>query len=237
MKKHIPNIITSMNLLSGCIAIVMAFEESFIWVVFWVIIAAVFDFFDGMSARVLNAPSKIGKELDSLADVVSFGVAPAMALFILLREYTLYIELLSSIQYYIPYIAFLIPVFSALRLAKFNIDERQTSSFLGLPTPANALFWISYVYGIQNISTTNNGLLFLTVGLIIALSILMISEIPMFSFKMKNLKIRGNEKPLLLIVCTITFLSLWGVLGLAFTVLVYIGLSLTPPISNQKSVK
>lgn len=226
-----------MNLLSGCIAIVMAFEESFIWVVFWVIIAAVFDFFDGMSARVLNAPSKIGKELDSLADVVSFGVAPAMALFILLREYTLYIELLSSIQYYIPYIAFLIPVFSALRLAKFNIDERQTSSFLGLPTPANALFWISYVYGIQNISTTNNGLLFLTVGLIIALSILMISEIPMFSFKMKNLKIRGNEKPLLLIVCTITFLSLWGVLGLAFTVLVYIGLSLTPPISNQKSVK
>jgi len=237
MKKVIPNIITSMNLFSGCIAIVMAFEGAFIWVVFWVIIAAVFDFFDGMSARLLNAYSEIGKELDSLADVVSFGVAPATAVFILLREYTFYIEPLSSIQSYIPYLAFIIPVFSALRLAKFNIDDRQTSTFLGLPTPANALFWISYVYGINVYSITSSTILFLTLGLIIILSLLMVSEVPMFSFKLKNFKIKGNEKPLLLIICAIAFLSLWGVIGLALTILVYIALSIVPVLLQRKSVK
>ena len=143
MKKHIPNTITSLNLFSGSIAIVMAFEGAYIWVVFWVIIAAIFDFFDGMAARLLNAYSDIGKELDSLADVVSFGVAPAVAVFTLLRNDIIYHESLIFIQPYIPYLAFVIPIFSALRLAKFNIDERQTSSFIGLPTPANALFWIS----------------------------------------------------------------------------------------------
>src|SRR5690554_4430819 len=120
MKKHIPNIITSLNLFSGCIAVVMAFEGAFIWVVFWVILAAVFDFFDGMAARVLKAPSDIGKQLDSLADVVSFGVAPAVAVFILLRNHTVYVEWLSTLHPYIPYLAFIIPVFSAFRLSKFN---------------------------------------------------------------------------------------------------------------------
>lgn len=237
MKKHIPNFITSLNLFSGCVAIVMAFEGAFLWVVFWVIIAATFDFLDGMAARVLNAPSKIGKELDSLADVVSFGVAPAVAVFIMLRSYTSYLESLATIQSYIPYLAFIIPVFSALRLAKFNIDERQTSSFLGLPTPANALFWISYVYGMYNISTTNNFMLFLTLLLIIVLSLLMVSEIPMFSFKLKNMQLKGNEKPLLLSVCAITLLLLCGVSGLAWTVLLYILISIVSVQLQRKSVK
>lgn len=237
MKKHIPNILTSLNLFSGCIAIVMAFEGAFIWVVFWVIVAAVFDFFDGLAARILNVPSKIGKELDSLADVVSFGVAPAVAVFIMLRSYTSYVEWLTTIQSYIPYLAFIISVFSALRLAKFNVDERQTSSFLGLPTPANALFWISYVYGIYNLSTTNNMILFLTLMLIPSLSLLMVSEIPMFSFKLKNMKLKGNEKPLLLIVCAVAFLSIWGIIGLAWTILGYIIISLFSTKLPRKSVK
>ena len=237
MKKHIPNFITSLNLFSGCVAIVMAFEGAFLWVVFWVIAAAIFDFLDGMAARVLNAPSKIGKELDSLADVVSFGVAPAVAVFILLRSYTSYLDSLATIQSYIPYLAFIIPIFSALRLAKFNIDERQTSSFLGLPTPANALFWISYVYGMYNISTTNNFMLFLTLFLIIVLSLLMVSEIPMFSFKLKNMQLKGNEKPLLLSVCAITLLLLCGVSGLAWTVLLYILISIVSVQLQRKSVK
>ena len=236
MKKHIPNTITSMNLFSGCIAIVMAFQGAFIWVVFWVILAAIFDFFDGMTARALKAYSIIGKELDSLADVVSFGVAPAMAVFILLRDYAVYSESLTPVQSYIPYFAFIIPVFSALRLAKFNIDERQTTSFLGLPTPANALFWISYVYGVQSVSVVNSAFWFLTLALAVILSLLMVSEIPMFSFKLNNLKLRGNEKPLLLIICAITFLSLWGIIGLALTILIYIVLSLIPEKRNQKSV-
>lgn len=237
MKKHIPNTITSLNLFSGCIAITMAFEGAFIWVVFWVIIAAIFDFFDGMAARVLNAYSNIGKDLDSLADVVSFGVAPAVAVFILLRDFTNYSELFTHIQAYIPYIAFIIPVFSALRLAKFNNDERQTSSFLGLATPANALFWISYVYGVQNISIASSSLWILTLVLIVTLSLLMVSEVPMFSFKLNNFKIKGNEKPIVLIICAIILLSLWEIVGLALSILVYIALSLIPENRNRKSVK
>lgn len=237
MKKHIPNFITSMNLFSGCIAIVMAFEGAFIWVVFWVILAAIFDFFDGMSARLLQAPSKIGKELDSLADVVSFGVAPAIAVFIMLRDYTTYVEPLINIQWYIPYLAFIIPVFSALRLAKFNIDERQTSSFLGLPTPANALFWVSYVYGIYNASSVNSIFLYITVALITLLSLLMVSEIPMFSFKLKSLKLKGNEKPIILIVFAIVFLSIWGIIGFAWTILAYILISLITAKLKKESVK
>lgn len=237
MKKHIPNFITSLNLFSGCIAIVMAFEGAFIWVVFWVILAAIFDFFDGMAARLLNAPSKIGKELDSLADVVSFGVAPAIAVFIMLRNYTIYIDSLSGLQSYIPFLAFIIPVFSALRLAKFNIDDRQTTSFLGLPTPANALFWISYVYGIYDLSTTNSMILFLTLILIPTLSILMVTEIPMFSFKVNNLALRGNEKPLLLILCAIVFLAIWGIIGLAWTIIAYIIISIISAKLQKESVK
>ncbi len=238
MKKHIPNTITSLNLFSGCIAIIMAFQGAFIWVVFWVILAAIFDFFDGMSARLLNAYSDIGKELDSLADAVSFGVAPAIAVFVLLSNYTIYPESLTIIKPYIPYLAFIIPVFSALRLAKFNIDERQTSSFIGLPTPANALFWISYVYGIHEISRSNNITLYLTLGLIIVLSLLMVSEIPMFSFKLKNIRVKGNEKPLILIICAIAFISFWGITGLAWTVLVYIAISIVSSVlMNNKAVK
>ena len=237
MKKHIPNTITSMNLFSGSIAIVMAFEGAFIWVVFWVLLAAIFDFFDGMAARLLNAYSEIGKELDSLADVVSFGIAPSVAVFILLRNYTFFPESLLVIQPYVPYLAFLIAVFSALRLAKFNIDERQTSSFIGLPTPANALFWISYVYGIHKISSENSISLYLTLSLIVALSLLMVSEIPMFSFKLKDIKVRGNEKPIILIICAIVFVSLWGIAGLAWTILTYIAISIVSALIIKKAVK
>lgn len=226
-----------MNLFSGCIAIVMAFEGAFIWVVFWVILASVFDFLDGMAARLLKAPSEIGKELDSLADIVSFGVAPAIAAYILLRDYTLYPESLTLIQLYIPYTAFIIPVFSALRLAKFNVDVRQTSSFIGLPTPANALFWISYIYGIHNFSVNSNIALFLTLGLIIALSLLMTSEIPMFSFKLDKLKIKGNEKPVFLVIFAIIFVTLWGIIGLAFTIIAYIAISIASVVINNNAIK
>lgn len=137
--RHIPNTLTCLNLFSGCIACVMAFEFKYDWALTFIIISAVFDFLDGMSARVLHAPSPIGKELDSLADDISFGLVPSVIIFSLLRE-TTYPDWMSSFQEYVPYFAFLIAIFSALRLAKFNIDERQTSSFIGLNTPANTLF-------------------------------------------------------------------------------------------------
>jgi len=146
MIKQIPNIITLLNLLSGCIAITMAFIGNFGSVIIWILIAAIFDFLDGMTARLLKAYSTLGKQLDSLADVVSFGVAPAAALFVIIRDYITLPSFLDPISFYVPYIAFIIPMFAAYRLAKFNIDERQTTSFLGLPTPANGLFWIAYCY-------------------------------------------------------------------------------------------
>ena len=236
MKKQIPNIITLLNLFSGCIAIVMAFGGNFLSVVIFVTLAAVFDFFDGLAARALGVSSKIGVELDSLADVVSFGVAPAAAVFMLLKEFILFPDFLSPLQNYLPYLAFLIPVFSAYRLAKFNIDERQTTSFLGLPTPANGLFWITYVYGTHLLANTNGFYFYLTIGFIFVLSLLMISEIPMFSLKLKNLKLKGNEKQLLLIVLMIAFVLLWGIIGVAWGILAYIAISAVTP-GKKKTIR
>lgn len=228
MRRHIPNLFTLLNLLSGCIAISLAFEGNFIAAAIFVYIAALFDFFDGFAARLLNAYSPLGKELDSLADVVSFGVAPASAIFVLLREYTLFPELAEPLRFFIPYLAFLIPLFSAYRLAKFNIDDRQTTSFLGLPTPASGLFWISYSYGVQGL-TADTGLFFYTTLLLLfVLPPLMTSNIPMFSLKTKTLKWKGNEKQVLLIVFACIFIYFWGVMGVAATIIAYILLSLFP---------
>ncbi len=236
MKKQIPNIITLLNLFSGCIAIVMAFSGNFLAVVIWVTLAAVFDFFDGLAARALGVSSQIGVELDSLADVVSFGVAPATAVFILLKEFTLFPGFLSPFQEYFPYMAFIISVFSAYRLAKFNIDDRQTTSFLGLPTPANGLFWITYVYGTHLLASSNGFYFYLTIGFILMLSLLMVSEIPMFSLKIKRLVLKGNEKQLLLIILMLAFVLFWGIIGVAWGILAYIAISVIT-MGKKKTIR
>lgn len=234
MKKHIPNILTSMNVLSGCIACVMAFNGNYLWVVIWVITGAVFDFFDGFSARLLKAYSPLGKELDSLADMVSFGLAPSLTVFhFLSQNNTLGSPLFvfaDGTQFYIreliPYISFLLVIFSGLRLAKFNIDERQTSTFIGLPTPANALFWISFCLGASHMDELMQlFLVYPTLILIVAFSILMIAEIPMFSLKIKNLNFKGNELRYLLVIFMIVAVALWGALGIAGGIILYIVLS------------
>lgn len=226
MRKQIPNILTLSNLFSGCMAISMAFQDNFKAVVIWVAIAALFDFLDGLAARLLKSYSPLGKELDSLADVVSFGVAPASAVFILLRDFSLLPSYLGPLHLWIPYLAFLIPVFSAYRLAKFNIDERQTTSFRGLPAPANGLFWISYCYGMVEVVGGNESLFYLTTGLIILMSLLMISEIPMFSLKIKKLAVEGNEKQIILIVLMILLIALLDIGGVAWGIVGYILLSI-----------
>ena len=137
IKKHIPNTITCCNLISGCIATYYAFQAAFELALLFIVIGAVFDFFDGMVARMLHVSSPIGKELDSLADDITFGFAPSAIVFEYLRPET---ELL-------PFIVFIMAAFSALRLAKFNLDERQALGFIGLPTPANALFWGALITG------------------------------------------------------------------------------------------
>lgn len=227
MKKHIPNFLTSMNVLSGCIACTMAFEGNYLWVVIWVAIAAVFDFFDGFSARLLKAYSPLGKELDSLADVVSFGVAPALAVFRYLSDSPTLRDLSLFISEYIPYISFLLVIFSALRLAKFNIDERQTTSFIGLSTPANALFWISLCYGLNfnKIPVPENISFYGVLILVVVFSLLLTAELPMFSLKVKSLKLKGNEYRYLLIAFMIVAIILWGLAGVSAGIVFYILLS------------
>ena len=226
IKNYIPNTITCLNLVSGCVASVMALEGNLMYAVVWIMLAAVFDFFDGFAARLLKAFSPIGKELDSLADVVSFGVAPGMILFVLLSWLAPTLPL-GGLNEYIPYWAFVIPAFSGLRLAKFNIDERQTTSFIGLPVPAHALFWSSLGYSVQPLLP--QGGVWLLVGLMalaLVSSLLLVSEVPMFSLKIKSLAWKGNELRYILVACAVIFVSIWGVLGIAGTILLYVLLSI-----------
>ncbi len=202
--KQIPNDITGLNLFSGCVSIVFAFQQNFEYSFYFIILAAVFDFFDGFAARLLKVSSDIGKELDSLSDVVSFGVAPSMMLFGFFK--TIDFEIIGSFSKFIPYTAFIIPVFSALRLAKFNLDTRQSVSFIGLPTPANALFFASFVF----LPNTQNLIHHpITIMVLICLfSYLLISEIPMFSLKFKSWNIKDNMAKYLFLVYVVIILIL-----------------------------
>ncbi len=219
IKKYVPNAITCLNLLAGSIAAVSAIEGLLLQACWFILVAAVFDFLDGFAARGLGAYSLIGKELDSLADVVSFGFAPSCLVFTMLRG-RLLTESVSNVGW-LPYIAFLVVVFSALRLAKFNIDDRQTTSFVGLPTPANALFWV----GVASNQFSVNGFelsLFVLVCLTLLFSALLVVELPMFSLKVKGFSFRLIYKQLFLLFSGIVFLYLFGLFGLSMTILLYV---------------
>ncbi|WP_294618750.1 CDP-diacylglycerol--serine O-phosphatidyltransferase [uncultured Bacteroides sp.] len=223
--RPIPNTLTCLNLFSGCIACVMAFEADYHLALLFIIFSAVFDFFDGMMARLLNAHSPIGKDLDSLADDVSFGVAPSLVVFSLFKE-MYYPASMEFIAPYMPYVAFLISVFSALRLAKFNNDTRQTSSFIGLPVPANALFWASLVAGMHPILISENfNPVYLSV-LVGLFSWLLVSEIPMFSLKFKNLSWTDNKTSFIFLIVCIPLLILFKTGGFAAVIIWYVILSL-----------
>lgn len=157
IKKNIPNSITCCNLISGCIATYFAFCNDLTMALTWIIIGAVFDFFDGMSARALHVSSPIGKELDSLADDVTFGVAPSTMIFSELGVMN-YPSAVEGLRTILPFVAYIMAAFSALRLAKFNLDTRQAMGFIGLPTPANALFWGGLLIGMQPVIETRSGL-------------------------------------------------------------------------------
>lgn len=223
--RHIPNTVTCLNLFSGCIACVMAFDANYAWAAFFIILGAIFDFFDGMLARTLNAPSPIGKELDSLADDISFGLAPALIVFSLFDEVH-YPEFLIPVKEYVPYFAFIIAVFSALRLAKFNVDERQTSSFIGLPTPANALFWASLSVGAYDFLTSPNFNAIYLMLLVVLFSGLLVAEIPMFALKFKSLTWKDNKIPFIFLLVCVLLLAFLKISGFAACIVWYILLSL-----------
>lgn len=226
LKKHIPNTITCCNLISGCIATYCAFLGIYDLALLFIVIGAVFDFFDGMVARLLHVSSPIGKELDSLADCITFGFAPSAIVFTYLSTFHIHLS-------FIPFLAFIMAAFSALRLAKFNLDERQAMGFIGLPTPANALFWGSLVVGLVESGSfvaANNWWAILI--LVFGSCHLLVSEIPMFALKFKTWGWKGNEIKYIFLLTCIPLLLLLKVSGLAAIIAWYVILSV---INNKKN--
>lgn len=219
--RHIPNMVTCCNLFSGCIAAVMAFQSNYEAAILFIILGAVFDFFDGMLARLLNVSGPLGKELDSLADDITFGFAPSAIVFSLFKEVQ-YPEFMSGITEYFPYTAFIIAAFSALRLGKFNIDPRQSSSFIGLPTPANALFWGSLVVGAHSFLVSESFNAIYLFILVILMSYLLVAELPMFSLKFKSLSWKDNKVSYIFLLICIPLLAVFRISGFAAIILWYI---------------
>lgn len=215
--KHIPNTLTCLNLVCGCIGIVFVLEGNPVPAAFFVWAACVFDFFDGFAARWLKVSSVIGKELDSLADMVSFGVLPSVMMYSWLS--------VVSENSLLPYVAFMIAVFSALRLAKFNIDERQTSSFIGLPTPANALFLTALPFLPEQVVAYVQHPWVLIV-IIVMFSILLVSELELFALKFKNFGWAGNQLRFTFLAVAVLLIIGMQQASLPFIILIYILLSL-----------
>lgn len=266
IKKHIPNAITCCNLLCGCLAIVQAFEGNLVYSAYLVGLAAIFDFFDGFAARMLKVSSPIGKDLDSLADMVTFGVVPGIVMYKLILKTIFFqddLSLPSDHLYYLSYSAFLIPVFSAIRLAKFNNDVRQSDSFIGLPTPANAIFICSIVviYGIgnyndktlvffrhiingtsvgcasfylepanfiDNIAVVGYKFIFhphILATMSFGLSLLLITELPLFALKFKHFKWKDNEIRFVFLGLSLVMLITLQFVGIPLIIILYIVLS------------
>ena len=199
----------------------------------WIIIGAIFDFFDGMSARLLHVSSPVGKELDSLADDITFGMAPAAMVFyeMGIMEYPAF---LAPVQPYMPFVAFLIAAFSALRLAKFNLDERQAMGFIGLPTPANALFWGALLVGAGDIIENTTWMVPVVIVMILLSCWLLVSEIPMFALKFKHWGWKGNEVKYLFLITCVPLLIVFGVTAFAIIIAWYVLLSALVNIRNRK---
>jgi CDP-diacylglycerol--serine O-phosphatidyltransferase len=218
-KKHIPNTITCLNLISGCIATYWAFQGDYRMALLFIVIGAVFDFFDGMVARLLHVSSPIGKELDSLADDITFGFAPSAIIFSYLSQFSI---LNSQLM---PFMAFIMAAFSALRLAKFNLDERQALGFIGLPTPANALFWGALIGGLHGYQIYFEGMEWCIIAGVLISSYLLVSEIPMFALKFKTWGWKGNEIKYIFLLTCIPMLLFMGIFGLAAIIAWYVILS------------
>jgi CDP-diacylglycerol--serine O-phosphatidyltransferase len=258
--RNIPNAITCGNLCCGCLAIIQIFQGDLNWAAYLVGIAVVLDFFDGFAARLLKVASPIGKDLDSLADCVTFGVVPGLMMFKLINNLNIHLDLSTLFSAItnttgtskilpLSYVALVIPVFSAIRLAKFNNDSRQTDSFIGLPTPANAIFFASIpliigsdINGFQKFAADYLGVdglnslmvaesysaigRMVLVGLTLFFSLLLVSELPLIALKFKSFGFKGNEFRYLLIILSVLLFILFQVLSIPFIILLYILISL-----------
>jgi len=231
MFKQIPNAITCLNLFSGCMGVVFAFDNNLKYAGYAILIAAFFDFFDGMAARLLKISSLMGKELDSLADMVSFGFLPSIIIFQLISQS----PEINADNEWIKYSAFLIAIFSALRLAKFNIDTRQSDSFIGLPTPSCALVILSLPYIIErggflsDVIQSSISLIAITV----ILSYLLVAELPLLSLKFKNLSFGDNLYRYILVILSLVLFIIFNFSSIPLIILIYILLSVIQ--SNTKA--
>lgn len=252
----IPNLLTLGNLACGCLAIVFAFQGNLVWVAYLVGIAAVLDFLDGFVARALKQFSPIGKELDSLADMVTFGVVPGVVMFQMMRQGCAMGEGkvwddLSRIEggflgYPLALVAFLITLFSALRLAKFNVDTRQSDSFIGVPTPANSIFVCSFplimaahnnpfgefLFPLRNLLSLE-----VLIPVTVVMSFLLISEIPLFALKFKSFKWKGNEIRYSFLAAAVIMLILLKYIALPLIIILYILLSIVNNILKRSTDK
>ncbi len=251
IKKQIPNLFTLLNLFSGIIAIIMAMSDNLVVAAFFVMLGIFFDFFDGFFARVFKVEGEFGKQLDSLADVVTSGVAPGLIMFQLLffsTQQQWFMQLSSEVGdwhnfnetnlFFLPLAGLIIPLASAYRLANFNIDERQTSSFIGLPTPAFALFVISLPlilnYGSWSfvINLIHNPYFLLVVTLLG--SYLLNAELPLFSLKFKNYSFNENRLKYIFIIISIILIAIFKVVSIPIIIIVYVLLSIFNNFNNSK---
>jgi CDP-diacylglycerol--serine O-phosphatidyltransferase len=226
MKKHIPNLITCCNLISGCFAILFATRGLLEVASMMILLAAVFDFFDGFAARMLHVQSPMGVDMDSLSDVVSFGVAPTTIVFVFLTQLlgTLPPSIREGWVRFLPFVVFVVPAFSAVRLARFNHDERQHEEFRGLATPANALFIGFLHFSAKSIPLFNNFWLMFIMVLVFA--VLLLTDIPMFSLKFKNLHFKENWVRYLFLAIAVVLFAIFRFGALPIIILVYILTSL-----------
>lgn len=269
IKRNIPNAITCGNLFCGCLASIATLNGNLTLAAYLVGIAAILDFFDGFVARLLKVSSPIGKDLDSLADMVTFGLVPGLIMFQLIKSsvgilgdvHVNYLgnkefvtTNLESYHFYLPYVALLIPIFSAIRLAKFNHDTRQSDQFIGLPTPANAIFISSFALlnkyetfyysydnfnwtiALKNMGSVNDVYGFfanwlfhpaILVCVTLLFSFLLIAELPLFSLKFKHFNFKGNEIRYLFLALCILFLFLMKISGVPIIIILYILLSIS----------
>jgi len=242
IKQHIPNIITLGNLFCGCLAIVCAFNDELVWTAYFVGIAAVLDFFDGFVARLLKVGGELGKQLDSLADMVTFGVVPGVVIYHLIKngiDYKIYFSqgvidtsIIGLLTPFSPFIGFLITVFSALRLAKFNIDTRQTDSFIGVPTPANSILICSIPLIIE-FHRNNHGKFhvfllnpYLYIFLTFLMSYLLVAELPLFALKFKNFTWADNKIRYVFLIISAVLLIVFQFIAIPFIIFLYIILSI-----------
>ncbi|MCK9255072.1 MAG: CDP-diacylglycerol--serine O-phosphatidyltransferase [Bacteroidales bacterium] len=230
--KSIPSLISSGNLVCGAIAIFLSFSNNLEFAVYFILLASVFDFFDGFAARKLNAVSEFGKQLDSLADLISFGFAPTAMIYV-------FIENNDILPEYFSYLSILLVLFVAFRLAKFNIDESQSTEFKGLASPAMALFIVAVVYpknfGLLSTQSIFLNKIFIIVSLVI-LPILMVSNIKLFSLKIQSLSFKNIIWQVALLISGILLLIIFGINGLAYLIILYLALSILKNLITKKTI-